>query len=70
MTNASSPALVDADPASFLGGDDIVQTDHPDVVALALELRATASSPEEFTRAAFEWVRERWGTRSTCRTRA
>lgn len=60
------------DPAPltrFLAGDDVVQTTHPDVVALAASLRARSGSDErapsgsdeEFARAAFEWVRDEVG---------
>lgn len=58
MTDASSPQLDDADPAGFLGSDDIVQADHPAVVELGRELRGRARSPEELAEVAFTWVRD------------
>ncbi|BCJ46962.1 transglutaminase [Actinoplanes ianthinogenes] len=51
--------LTAEDPAAYLGGDDIVQTGHPAVRALAAELRAAHPDDGEFARAAFEWVRDR-----------
>ncbi|RBY96060.1 transglutaminase [Blastococcus sp. TF02-8] len=47
-----------ADPAEYLGADDVVQSSHPDVVALATRLREEHSDDAEFARAAFEWVRD------------
>ncbi|GGN13482.1 transglutaminase-like putative cysteine protease [Actinoplanes campanulatus] len=47
------------DPARYLGADDIVETDHSGVRALAAELRAAHPSDAAFARAAFEWVRDR-----------
>ncbi|MEV0898888.1 transglutaminase family protein [Actinoplanes sp. NPDC049802] len=47
------------DPGSYLGGDEIVETAHPGVRALAADLRAAHPGDEDFARAAFEWVRDR-----------
>ncbi|MFS3128684.1 transglutaminase-like domain-containing protein [Nocardioides sp. Bht2] len=58
MTNASSPALIDIDPAACLAGDDVIEVDAPEVVALARDLRSGAADDVEFARAAYEWVRD------------
>lgn len=60
MSNCSSPRLEAIDPAACLAGDDVVDVEHPGVVALAAQLRA-GRSDEEFARAAFEWVRDEVG---------
>lgn len=40
---------------------DVVDADHPEVVALGATLRATNPEVSDFARAAFEWVRDRIG---------
>jgi len=50
-------ALVAGPPDSYLGADDVVQADAPEVVALARELRGDADDVA-FARAAFAWVRD------------
>lgn len=45
-------------PEGFLEGDDIVDTQDPDVARFAKWLRSHSSSVEEFSRSAFEWVRD------------
>lgn len=47
-----------ADPSEFLGRDDVIDVNHPDVRALASALRAEHESDVEYARAAFEWVRD------------
>jgi len=42
----------------YLGGDGIVQTDDPEVIALGAVLRSGRPDDVEFVRAAFEWVRD------------
>ena len=58
MSNATSPHVEPVDPAHFLAADDVVQADHPAVVALARDLRAQAGSDEDLARRAFAWVRD------------
>ncbi|CAM3261760.1 transglutaminase family protein [Nocardioides dubius] len=58
MTNAGSPPLQALEPSLCLGGDDVVQTSAPAVLALARELRTGARDDVEFARAAFAWVRD------------
>lgn len=50
---------VDAVPDDFLGADEVIQSDHPAVMALAGELRASHPADAAFARAAFEWVRDK-----------
>lgn len=45
-------------PSDYLGADDVIQSGHPDVVALAQDLRRDHPDDEEFGAAAFEWVRD------------
>ncbi|GAB4010297.1 transglutaminase-like domain-containing protein [Nocardioides ultimimeridianus] len=47
-----------SDPAAYLAADDLIEADHPDVRALAGDLRARHGQDEEFARAAFDWVRD------------
>jgi transglutaminase-like putative cysteine protease len=42
----------------FLGGDDVIDVSHPEVVALAGRLRRENPEPVEFARAAFEFARD------------
>ncbi|MGI5211785.1 transglutaminase-like domain-containing protein [Plantactinospora sp. CA-290183] len=51
--------LVAVDPSEYLDGDEIVEADHPAVLALAAELRARYPGDVDFARAAYEWVRDR-----------
>ncbi|MDG4838485.1 transglutaminase family protein [Micromonospora sp. WMMD967] len=51
--------LVTGDPMKYLGGDMIVEVDHPAVRALAGDLRAAHPDDVDFMRAAFVWVRDR-----------
>ena len=46
------------DPSEYLGSDAVIQSSHPDVVALAQSLRRRHPGDEEFSIAAFEWVRD------------
>ena len=61
MSNATSPHVEPVDPAHFLAADDVVQADHPAVVALARDLRARADDDEDLARRAFVWVRDEVG---------
>lgn len=54
----SSVVDVDDDPDCFLGADDMIQSSHPSVEALAGELRANHAADTAFARTAFEWVRD------------
>lgn len=45
-------------PADYLGGDDIIQTDAPEIVALAAELRHANVDDVAYARAAYAWVRD------------
>ncbi|MFC6021943.1 transglutaminase family protein [Plantactinospora solaniradicis] len=51
--------LVAGEPLEYLGGDMVVEVDHPAVRALAGELRAAHPDDVDFMRAAFAWVRDR-----------
>ncbi|WP_033341452.1 transglutaminase-like domain-containing protein [Catenuloplanes japonicus] len=51
--------LIAGEPSDYLGGDVVVEVDHPAVRALSDELRAAHPDDVDFTRAAFEWVRDR-----------
>lgn len=52
-------AYVDAEPPEhYLAADAIIQTDHPEVIALGRELREGRPGDTEFARAAYEWVRD------------
>ncbi len=55
-SHAPAP-LVTADPAAYLGADDVVQSDHHEIVRLAAELRGGARDDTAFAKAAYEWVR-------------
>jgi transglutaminase-like putative cysteine protease len=60
MTTTGSPpvTLVADDPAVYLGADEVIQRDDPEIVRLAKELRADAPDDVAFTKAAYEWVRD------------
>lgn len=60
MTTVSRPPvpLVADDPAAYLGADEVIQRDDPEIVRLAQELRADAADDVAFARAAYEWVRD------------
>lgn len=49
------------DPSAYLGFDDVVDGDAPDVAALAAALRRASADEVSFARAAFEWVRDNVG---------
>ena len=51
-------SLAAAEPSAYLGADDVVQSDHPEIVRLAGELRGSARDGTAFTGAAYEWVRD------------
>lgn len=61
MSDAASPRLDALDPALCLGADEVVESGHPAVVALAGELRSAAPDDREFARLAFTWVRDQVG---------
>jgi transglutaminase-like putative cysteine protease len=46
------------DPADYLGADEVVERDHPEIVALATRLRDGADDDVAFAEAAFTWVRD------------
>lgn len=56
-SHAPTP-LATADPAAYLGTDDVVQSDHHEIVRLAAELRGGARDDTAFAQAAYEWVRD------------
>ena len=60
MSTISRPPvpLLAEDPAAYLGTDDVIQRDDPDIVRLAKELRSGAPDDVAFTKAAYEWVRD------------
>jgi transglutaminase-like putative cysteine protease len=47
-----------SDPADYLGGDAIIETTTPEIVALAGDLRRASAYDTVFARAAYEWVRD------------
>ncbi|WFE54858.1 transglutaminase family protein [Micromonospora sp. WMMD1155] len=51
--------LVAGEPMEYLGGDLVIEVDHPAVRALAGELRAAHPDDVDVMRAAYEWVRDR-----------
>lgn len=50
--------LEPASPGDYLAADEIIESDHPTVVALGRKLRQRLPSDVDFARAAFEWVRD------------
>lgn len=50
--------LIAEAPGEYLTNDDVIDTRHPDVQALAAKLRAGTNDDREFAQAAFEWVRD------------
>ena len=50
--------LVTAEPSAYLGPDDVVQSDHPEIARLARELRLDARDDTAFAKSAYEWVRD------------
>lgn len=54
----TTPPFDTADPADHLGADEIIETGHPAVRALAARLRRCAAADAAFAQAAFEWVRD------------
>ncbi|HIW92785.1 MAG TPA: transglutaminase family protein [Candidatus Corynebacterium avicola] len=53
-----TPAEGTPAPSAFLGGDGLVDTADPDVVALATEIRSRSESDVDYARQAYEWVRD------------
>lgn len=45
-------------PSDYLGSDAVIQSGHPEIVALAQDLRRDHPDDEGFGAAAFEWVRD------------
>ena len=60
MSTISRPpvTLVADDPATYLGADEVIQGDDPEIVRLAKGLRVGAPDDVAFTKAAYEWVRD------------
>lgn len=58
MSDDASPPLDPLDPELCLGADEVVESTHPQVVALAERLRAGAPGDEAFAERAFTWVRD------------
>lgn len=60
MTTTTCPPvpLVADDPAAYLDADEVIQSDHQEIVQLAQELRVGAPDDVAFTKAAYEWVRD------------
>jgi len=54
----TTATLGTADPSACLGADDVVQSDHPEIVRLSAEIRAGAPDDVAFARSAYEWVRD------------
>ena len=50
--------LIAGPPSSYLGADEILQSSHPAIAALAQDLRRQNANDLDFARAAFEWVRD------------
>jgi transglutaminase-like putative cysteine protease len=50
--------LAAADSSAYLGADEVVQSDHPEIVRLAGQLRDGARDGIGFAKAAYEWVRD------------
>ena len=46
------------DPAAYLGADEVIQSDDPEIVRLAKGLHAGAPDDVAFTKAVYEWVRD------------
>jgi transglutaminase-like putative cysteine protease len=51
-------ALTATDSSAYLGADDVVQSDHPEITQLAEELSAGVRDDTAFAKAAYEWVRD------------
>lgn len=51
-------SLSAADPTEYLGADEVIESAHPEVIALARILRTAHPDDEAFSAAAFEWVRD------------
>ncbi|HXT93315.1 MAG TPA: transglutaminase family protein [Trebonia sp.] len=60
MTTISRPPypLTADEPAAYLAADEVIQSDDPEIVRLAKELRVAAPDDVAFTKAAYEWVRD------------
>lgn len=50
--------LIASDPSDYLGSDEVIDLEHPEVQALAHQLRASHLDDADFAQAAFEWVRD------------
>lgn len=50
--------LIVQDPDNYLASDEVIDSGHPEVSALAAELRATNRDNVAYAQAAFEWVRD------------
>jgi transglutaminase-like putative cysteine protease len=48
-----------SDPVNYVGGDAIIETTTPEIVALAGDLRRANADDGAFARVAYEWVRDR-----------
>ncbi len=57
LTGGAAQLEADA-PRSYLGANAMVESDHPEVVALGRQLREGHPDDVDFTRAAFAWVRD------------
>ena len=56
---SSAPTPLDtAEPEAYLGSDDVVQSDRPEITQLAKELSDGARDDTAFAKAAYEWVRD------------
>jgi len=53
-----TPAEGSPAPSVFLGGDVVIDTADPDVVALATQIRSRSESDVDYARQAYEWVRD------------
>ncbi|MBN1092270.1 transglutaminase family protein [Blastococcus sp. TML/M2B] len=45
-------------PVAYLGGDDVIDVEHPKVQELVMHLAGQAPAPVEYARSAFTWVRD------------
>lgn len=48
----------DLDPTKCLGGDEIINTEDPQIRSLSRSLRSLAPRDQDYARLAFEWVRD------------
>ena len=47
------------DPVGYTGSDEVIQSDAPQIAAVAANIRAQYPDDVDFVKAAFEWVRDR-----------